>query len=114
MNGLFLPNLPFVRSTIIPTNGSVTPSQILMIVENEDANIVSEVFKGKTLFSDSPSCGFSENVALIIDGNTYCIACDTCGKIYSVKDDKYFNLDDSENETIRNLLCEYGFKFPCL
>ena len=42
------------------------------------------------------------------------IACDTCGKIYSVKDDKYFNLDDSENETIRNLLCEYGFKFPCL
>ena len=83
-------------------------------LSNEDANIIREVFKGKSLFSDSPSCGFSENVALIIDGNTYCIACDTCGKIYSVKDDKYFNLDDSENETVRNLLCEYGFKFPCL
>ena len=84
------------------------------ILSNEDANIVSDVFKGKTLFSDSPSCTFTENVALIIDGNTYCIACDNCGLIYSVKDDKYFNLDDNENETIRNLLREYGFKFPCL
>ena len=83
-------------------------------LSNEDSEIVRKIFNGKMLFSDSPSCGFRENVALIIDGDTYCIACDTCGKIYAVEENKYFNLSDTENETLRNLLCEYGFTFPCI
>ena len=83
-------------------------------LSDEDSEIVREIFDGKSLFSDSPSCGFSENVALIIDGDTYCIACDTCGVIYNIEEDKYFNLSDKENETLRGLLCEYGFTFPCV
>lgn len=83
-------------------------------LSDEDAKTVREIFNGKSLFSDSPSCGFDENVALIINGNTYCIACDTCGTIYNVEKDKYFNLNEKENETLRDLLCEYGFTFPCL
>jgi len=82
-------------------------------LSDEDSAIVRKMFNGKSLFSDSPSCGFSENVALIIDGNPYCIACDYCGKIYNVEEDKYFNLSDEENEILRNMLCEYGFIFPC-
>ena len=78
-------------------------------LSDEDSEIVREIFDGKSLFSDSPSCGYSENVALIIDGDTYCIACDTCGVIYNIEKDKYFNLSDKENETLRGLLCEYGF-----
>ena len=83
-------------------------------LSDEDSEIVRKIFNGKSLFSDSPSCGFSEDVALIIDGNTYCIACDYCGIIYNVEEDKYFNLSDEENETLRNMLCEYGFTFPCI
>ena len=83
-------------------------------LSDEDSEIVRKIFNRKSLFSDSPSCGFSENIALIIDGNTYCIACDYCGKIYNVKEDKYFNLSDEENGTLRNMLCEYGFTFPCI
>ena len=83
-------------------------------LSDEDSEIVRKIFDGKSLFSDSPSCGFDENVALIIGGNTYCIACDTCGVIYNVEEDKYFNLNDKENETLRNLLLEYGFTFPCV
>lgn len=83
-------------------------------LSEEDSEIVRKIFDGKSLFSDSPSCGFDENVALIIGSNTYCIACDTCGKIYNVEENKYFNLSDKENETLRNLLCEYGFTFPCV
>ena len=83
-------------------------------LSDEDSAIVQKIFDGKSLFSDSPSCGFSENVALIIGGNTYCIACDSCGKIYSVEEDKYLNLSDEENKTLRNMLCEYGFTFPCI
>jgi len=88
-------------------------AEITKPLSDEDSEIVRKIFNRKSLFSDSPSCGFSENIALIIDGNTYCIACDYCGKIYNVEEDKYFNLSDEENEILRNMLCEYGFIFPC-
>ena len=83
-------------------------------MSDKDSEIIRELFNGKNLYSDSSSCGFSENVALIIDGDTYCIACDDCGKIYNIEKDKYFNLSDKENEILRSLLCEYGFTFPCV
>lgn len=79
-----------------------------------DCEAVRRIFNGKAMFSDSPSCGFDENVALISNGVTYCIACDTCGLVYVAEDDKYFSLSDEENETLRSLLGEYGFTFPCL
>ena len=82
-------------------------------VAHEDSETIREMFNKKNLYADSLSCGFSENVALIIGNDTYCIACDDCGIIYSVKEDKYFNLSDKENETLRTLLGEYGFTFPC-
>ena len=47
-------------------------------MSDKDSEIVREMFNGKNLYSDSPSCGFSENVALIIDGAPYCVACDDC------------------------------------
>ena len=37
MKGRFLPNLPLVLSTRKPTKGSVTPSQIRIIMEKLDA-----------------------------------------------------------------------------
>ena len=80
----------------------------------EDSETVRKIFHGKALSSREASCGFSENVALIIDDNTYCIACDSCGTVYHVEEDKYFHLNDKETETLHNLLKEYGFSFPCI
>ena len=89
-------------------------TDITQILSDEDSVAVRNIFEGKTMFSDSPSCGFSENVALVVAGNTYCIACDDCGIVYCVKEDKYFHLSDRENEALRELLGEYGFSFPCV
>ncbi len=83
-------------------------------LSDQDCESVKEIFHGKRLFRDSPSCGFSENVALIIGGNTYCIARDSCGVIYDVHKGMYFHLSDSENETLRTILGECGFVFPCI
>ena len=87
---------------------------ITQSMTHEDSEAVRKIFNKKNLYSDSPSCGFSENAALITDDDTYCIACDDCGVIYSVREDKYFNLTDKENETLRELLGKYGFTFPCV
>ena len=80
----------------------------------EDSKVVREIFNGKYLYSDSLFCGFGEDVALIINGDTYCIACDSCGTIYDIKEDKYFELSDKETEILHNLLGKYGFIFPCV
>ena len=87
---------------------------ITQVLSDEDSETVRTIFEGKSMFSDSPSCGFSENVSLAIGGDTYCIACDDCGIIYHVKEDKYFRLSEQENEALRELLVEYGLlAFPC-
>ncbi len=83
-------------------------------LSDADAETIKQIFNGKSLFSDSPSCGFGEEVAIIVGNKTYCIACDYCPLIYIVQEDKYFELSDDENETLRNLLYEYGFTFPCI
>ena len=87
---------------------------ITQSMSHEDSDTVRRIFSKKNLFSDSPSCGFSKNVALTIGDDTYCIACDNCGIVYNVNEDKYFHLSDQENETLRKLLGEYGFTFPCV
>ena len=89
-------------------------TDITQILSDKDSETVRNIFGGKTMFFDSLSCGFSENVALIIGGDAYCIACDDCGIVYHVKEDKYFNLSDKENKALRELLGEYGFSFPCI
>ena len=83
-------------------------------ITDENLNQLVDVFEGKILKIDSPSCGFTENVSVKIDDKTFCIACDTCGVIYLLEDDKYFFLSDEENETIRKILKSYGFEFPCI
>jgi len=83
-------------------------------MSDEDSEIVREIFNNKELRYGSPACGFDKDVALITGDDTYCIACDHCGTIYSVNKDQYFDLSDEENETLRELLGEYGFSFPCV
>lgn len=83
-------------------------------ISDKNLNRLIDVFEGKTLKIDSPSCGFTENVSVKIDNKTFCIACDTCGVIYLLEEDKYFYLSDEENETIRKILESYGFEFPCI
>ncbi len=80
----------------------------------EDFKEIAAIFNGKTLYKDSPSCSFDENIAVIIDDCHYCIANDTCGVVYVKEKDKYFSLSDEENEKLRDLLEGYGFTFPCV
>ena len=89
-------------------------ADINVSLSDEDASAVRKMFDKKSLFSDTPSCSFSEDVALVINSNIYCVACDTCGIIFDVENDKYFSLSDSENEALRSMLHEYGFVFPCI
>ena len=79
-----------------------------------DSNLVTEILNGKHIsIFDLPSCGFDENVAVIINGKTFCIACDECGTVYFKERNGYISLDDNENEQLRMILTNYGFAWPC-
>ena len=87
---------------------------IFVDITESDLETIADIFQGKKLYSDHPSCGFSDNVAVMIDGNTFCIARDNCGIVYVKEKNRYFNLSDEENLTVRTILESYGFVFPCV
>ncbi len=86
-------------------------------ISTEDMKNIAEILNGKhiSLF-DLPSCGFNENIAVVIGNKTFCIACDDCATIfYKDKVKKgYINLEADENEKIRTILEDYGFAWPCV
>ena len=87
---------------------------IVTELSDDDARMVSKILNGKhvNIFL-LPACGFDENVAVVINGKTFCIACDECGTVYLKERNGYISLDDNENEEIRKILCNYGFEWPC-
>lgn len=86
-------------------------------ISTEDMKDIAEILDGKRLsIFDLPSCGFDENVAVVIGNKTFCIACDDCATIfYKDKVIKgYINLETDENKKIRTILESYGFVWPCV
>ena len=107
-------------SVIIISNENVSAryiygdKNIMTELTEADSNLVTEILNGKHIsIFDLPSCGFDENVAVIINGKTFCIACDECGTVYFKERNGYISLDDNENEQLRMILTNYGFAWPC-
>lgn len=83
-------------------------------LSQEDAKRVIKILNGKHIsIFNLPACGFDENVAVIINGKTFCIACDECGTVYFKERNGYIDLEKSENEELRKILSDYGFEWPC-
>ena len=113
----FLIDFGLNRVSISPeTNGTVFfefhDKRIQSDISEEHMKQITEIFNNKFLYSDAPSCGFSEDLSIKIDNNTFCIAGDSCGKVYLLEKDKYFSLSDDENKMIRHILISYGIDFP--
>ena len=83
-------------------------------LSDEDAKVIIDIFNGKLIINDSPSCGFDESCSVKINNKTFCIASDLCGEVYVLEKDKYFSLSEEENQKVRSILMKYGFEFPCI
>ncbi len=93
----------------------VNENDIETELSKEDVKAIAGFFDGKTTHTDvlgAPSCGFSENVAVIIDGKTYCFAMDDCSTVRV--DLSYFALTAEEYTQLKVILEKYGFYFPCV
>lgn len=84
-------------------------------MEREAVEIIYNLFDGKMLYYDSPSCGFDDEISVRFDNSqTFCFACDGCPVIYWKEKNMYFRLSSSEQQELYNLLDTYGFQFPCI
>lgn len=107
------------RVSVDPARGAVArfsyvDTEVNTALETADSTALAEIFNGKWVFPDSPSCGFGEDVSVRIDDLTFCIACDTCPVIYVKEKDCYMHLSKEEIETVHTILESYGFVFPCI
>lgn len=81
-------------------------------LNEDDALIIRDIFNGKELFRDNPSCGFDTNISLRFDNSIFSVACDGCS-IIKYKN-RYFNLSETQIEQIHNIMKKYGAHFPCV
>lgn len=84
-------------------------------ISRDDMNTIVGILNGKHIDPlILPACGFDENVAVVIDNKTFCMACDNCGNVYYKERNGYISLSDDENKKIRSILENYVFSWPCV
>lgn len=77
--------------------------------------IVRDIFDGSRTYIDELSCGFSEDIAVVIDNSkTFCVACDTCPIVYWKEKKRYIKITEGEKIQLYNIFEKYGGKFPCV
>ena len=100
------------KAVINYENGTVSVNESLT---KEEISLISDIFEDKELYSDKPSCGFSDEISIVInDGQTFCIARDTCAIIYLKEKNLYFSVSEKDIELIHGIFENHGGKFPCV
>lgn len=85
-----------------------------LCTENE-LSAIYDIFNGKVLYSDNPSCGLSDEIAIVVNGGqTFCLPSDSCTIIYWKEKGKYFHVSEKEMEQLHEIFEQYGAKFPCV
>lgn len=83
----------------------------------EEAALVAEILNGKAktrFIMSTPSCGFDENIAIVINGTPYALARDRCATLQvcgAVA--TYIALSQSERDALEALFTTRGGTFPC-
>jgi len=87
---------------------------IFQVLTPEEAEQVAEIFDQKILLTDSPSCGFDEDISITIDGQVFAVARDNCGIIQHCDSGRYFPVSEEDISFIHDLFEQYGGDFPCI
>lgn len=89
-------------------------ADIRVVLEEEDAKAIADIVNGKILKNEIYPNSFSEDISVTIDGVTFCPARKIAPVMYVWEKNRYIELSNEENNTIRTILESYGFIFPCM
>ena len=83
----------------------------------EEVDTLLAILDGKKGYSGFlfgvPSCGFDRDIAFVLDGTRYMVACDTCGTL-QLSGMRYMDLSDDEIALIHRMFERRGGYFPCI
>lgn len=82
-------------------------------ITDEESQTIAEIFQNKERFDTIPSNGFDDQISVYIDGKLYDVATDGFTRIKDVSQNMYFNVSESELNTIHGIFEKYGGSFPC-
>lgn len=82
-------------------------------ISDEDLQTIKKLLNHHILYQDSPACGFTESIAITFnDGEeTFCLAMDSCEKIYWVGKDRFFSLSARDYRQLAEIAAKYGMRF---
>jgi len=89
----------------------------VVLIDEEAERIVNILDNNKLqspFLSGVPSCGFTKDVSIKVDSQTFAIACDKCETIQHMNSLRYFNISANDMEYIRSVFEKYGGYFPCI
>lgn len=116
IGGYFMLNILSPKISILDTNARLNyvynDKNINVNLSADEIKTIKDMFNGKRLYNDNPSCGFTENVSISFDGMIFCVACDTCPIIKW--ENKYFRISEEDREIINRIFEKYGGSFPCV
>ncbi len=85
------------------------------LLSAKESSALKDIFDGKIMYSDSPSCGFSNDISVVFDNDKiFSVARDGCTVIYFKNKNKYIKLSEHEYEKLMDILSTHGFVLPCI
>lgn len=88
------------------------------VLTEQETAAVAQILNGKRTVSywgSAPSCGFDSDIAIVIGGTRYALACDkcttlkVCGTLAT-----YIEISQSERDVLEKIFTSRGGKFPCV
>lgn len=84
----------------------------------DEATAVAQILDGKAKMRyllSTPSCGFDKNIAIVVNGTHYALACDKCTTLKVCGSvDTYIELTQAERDILEAIFTARGGKFPCV
>lgn len=91
--------------------GEYGSRDIKVKLTEEEAETIKDLFHGKRNEYEL-RCGYDENIAIVFDGEVFCIALDSAHSIYYKNEDKYFGFCEEECAKLLEILEKYDFSTP--
>lgn len=85
---------------------------------DEEVQAVVQVLEGKErdtgFLQGIPSCGFDTEIAIIIGGRKFALACDGCGTVQDLGALGYIHISGAEQDILEKIFTSRGGEFPCI
>lgn len=84
----------------------------------EQLSVAVQIINGQKLAPErvtgTPNCPFTYDVAIILGGRRFLMACDDCPLMKDSDTGRYFVIDEADCQALKEIFTIHGGSFPCI